>query len=181
MTPVFLAAFAITVAAEGSELDLNPDDRGNWTSGVIGVGELRGSKYGISSATYPTLDIAALTETDAQAIYARDFWALIQGDAMPPVVALTLFDAAVNSGRSVAVHWLQQVLGVGVDGVVGKVTLGALATWHDPVAMATALHQARGRYMIGLESWDIFRNGWENRLCALPFRVMAAVETLDHV
>ena len=177
MTPAFLAAFAITVAAEGSELDLNPDDRGNWTSGVIGVGELRGSKYGISAASYPMLDIAGMTEANAQAIYERDFWALIQGDAMPLVVALTLFDAAVLNGRSIAVHWLQQEIGVGVDGVVGRITLGALAS-RDPVDVAVALHQARGRYMIGLESWGTFRNGWENRLCALPFRVMAAATNL---
>ena len=65
MTPLFLAAFNVTFAAEGETLDRTPSDRGNWTSGVIGVGTLVGSKFGISAATYPTLDIPNLTRDGA--------------------------------------------------------------------------------------------------------------------
>ena len=35
----------------------DPNDRGNWTSGKIGVGELKGTKYGISAMAYPLEDI----------------------------------------------------------------------------------------------------------------------------
>jgi lysozyme family protein len=173
-TAAFLAAFAITVAAEGAELDLTRADRGNWTGGAVGRGELRGSKYGISAASYPTLDIAGLTEADARAIYARDFWAPIAGDALPPAVALVLFDAAVNNGRGGAVMWLQAAVGVTQDRGLGAITLAAVAT-HDPLAVAQEMHRLRGQFMIHDADWDEFRDGWEDRLLALPWRVLAAV------
>ena len=33
-------------------LSLDPNDRGNWTSGVIGKGELKGTKFGIASVFF---------------------------------------------------------------------------------------------------------------------------------
>ena len=56
----FEDAFARLIGNEG-EFDDSPKDRGNWTGGAIGVGELRGTKYGISAAAFPTLDIKAIT------------------------------------------------------------------------------------------------------------------------
>ncbi len=32
------------------------------------------TKYGISQRSYPTLNIAALTLSEAQALYRRDYW-----------------------------------------------------------------------------------------------------------
>ncbi len=32
-------------------------DRGNWTSGKVGEGLFKGTKYGISAMTYPNMDI----------------------------------------------------------------------------------------------------------------------------
>ncbi|MFH4425265.1 glycosyl hydrolase 108 family protein [Vibrio alginolyticus] len=55
-------------------LSLNPKDRGNWTSGIVGVGELKGSKYGVSAMSYPDLDIANLTRTECKEIVYRDFY-----------------------------------------------------------------------------------------------------------
>ena len=43
-------------------------DRGNWTSGVIGKGELKGTKYGVAAHAYPELDIKNLTIDDARKI-----------------------------------------------------------------------------------------------------------------
>ena len=46
---------------------------------------------------------------------------------MPPSLALLVFDAAVNCGVGRAARWLQGVLGVAQDGVLGDITLAALA------------------------------------------------------
>ena len=51
-----------------------PEDKGNWTSGKIGVGVLMGTKFGISAARYPFLDIKNLTLAEAKDIYFDDFW-----------------------------------------------------------------------------------------------------------
>lgn len=123
---LFAAVFAATVAAEGGgRLDLSANDRGNWTSGQVGVGKLKGSKFGISAMSYPTLDIFNLTLDDAQAIYWHDYWTPIHGDELPPALALLAFDAAVNSGVGNAIHWLQSALVVKIDGKIGDITLAA--------------------------------------------------------
>jgi lysozyme family protein len=48
---------------------LNPKDSGNWTGGKIGVGELKGSNFGISAAAYPKLDIKNLTREKVRPLY----------------------------------------------------------------------------------------------------------------
>lgn len=35
----------------------DPNDRGNWTGHNVGVGILKGTKYGIAAHAYPRLDI----------------------------------------------------------------------------------------------------------------------------
>lgn len=106
-------------------MSLDPDDDGNWTGGEKGKGELKGTKYGISSASFPDLDIAALTITDAKALYFKNYWLVCKCDKLPSPLALTTMDAAVNQGTSAASRMLQEALGVKVDGVIGPVTLNA--------------------------------------------------------
>jgi lysozyme family protein len=53
----FDRVFDIVVGHEGG-FTANPADCGNWTGGVIGTGTCRGTRFGISAAAYPDLDIA---------------------------------------------------------------------------------------------------------------------------
>jgi lysozyme family protein len=104
---------------EGSALSLDPHDRGNWTSGETGKGQLKGSKYGISAAQYPGEDIAALTEARSRELYRRDYWGAAGCDAVPDGIKFDLFDMAVNSGKGNAVRTLQKAVGATADGVLG--------------------------------------------------------------
>lgn len=56
------------------------------------------TKYGISKASYPNVDIANLTVDQAKAIYRRDYWKPVGAGAQPQDIALALFDFAVNAG-----------------------------------------------------------------------------------
>lgn len=76
----------------------DPHDRGNWTSGVIGQGELKGTKYGIAAHVYPNEDIRNLTLERAEEIYRRDYAPKVAFAHQPPGVDLTQFDIAVNAG-----------------------------------------------------------------------------------
>jgi len=122
----FAEAFAFVVSAEGV-LSLERGDPGNWTGGKVGEGELKGSKFGLSAAQYPTLDFASLTLDQAAAIYRRDYWQLCRCDELPRRLALVVFDSAVNQGQGTAVELLQASLGVTVDGALGPQTLAAVA------------------------------------------------------
>ena len=121
----FVDAFAYVVGEEG-KLSLDPNDKGNWTGGKVGVGELRGTKYGVSAAAYPTLDIANLSLSDAQAIAKRDYWDKISGDYLRYGIALCLFDFGYNAGIAEAISCAQTALDLTRDGVLGPHTLAAL-------------------------------------------------------
>ncbi|KVT60593.1 hypothetical protein WK55_09610 [Burkholderia ubonensis] len=120
----FDQAFALVVGIEGG-FSTDQNDPGNWTGGKVGVGVFKGTKYGISAAAYPNLDIANLTPDDAKAIYGSDYWAACACDRVPWPLALFVFDCAVNQGVGAAKMTLQQALGVTADGVIGPVTLAA--------------------------------------------------------
>jgi lysozyme family protein len=164
---VFEQAFAIVVGHEGG-YDVTSGDPGNWTGGAVGKGELHGTKYGISAAAYPTLDIANLTVEQAQSIYARDYWSRVAGDSLPPPLALLLFDSAVNNGVDRAIRWLQGAVGVGEDGQIGPATLTAVnAAKGADVCSEFMAH--RLAFMAALPTWRLFGLGWARRLCALPY------------
>jgi lysozyme family protein len=121
----FNDAFAYVVGEEGN-LSMDPDDPGNWTGHKIGQGILKGTKYGISAAAYPLLDISNLSLSDAKAIYQRDYWNKIGGDSLPWGNALCLFDFGVNAGIGEATRIAQRALGLPVDGILGPNTLGTI-------------------------------------------------------
>lgn len=105
---------ALSVLWVNEGVDANdPDDAGGLT------------RYGISQAAYPDLDIRALTREDAAAIYRRDYWAPIHGDELPLRLAVQTFDHAVNAGVVPAVRLLQTVCRVTPDGVMGPRTIAA--------------------------------------------------------
>jgi lysozyme family protein len=103
----FNEAFQVIIGHEGGYQNLY-NDHGNWTGGKVGVGVLKGTKYGISAASYPTRDIKNLTLDDARKIYKENYWDRINGDALEPALALVAFDFAVNSGVSRAIDLLNK-------------------------------------------------------------------------
>ena len=170
---LFTRVAGMTIGHEGASLDLTYGDRGNWTGGKVGIGELRGSRFGISAASYPTVDIAALTYDGALDIYDRDYFSRVRGDDLPPPLALLVFDAAVNNGVPRASHWLQLAVGAHVDGIVGDETVAS--TKHAVTALgwqavAMDVHAHRLDFMARDPDWAEFGLGWARRLVALTFQ-----------
>ena len=157
----FDQAYAFVFVVEGG-FSKDPNDPGNWTGGKCGVGELRGTKFGISAAAYPNLDIENLTSDDAKAIYERDYWRACSCDQMPWPLALFVFDGAVNQGQHAAKITLQQALGVPVDGDIGEVTLAAArAADAEHVALFLA---GRGIRYTHAQNFITDGQGWFKRL-----------------
>ena len=169
MTP-FDQAFAVVVGHEGG-FTKDPRDPGNWTGGAVGQGALHGTRWGISAASYPALDIAALTANEARVIYRRDYWDRVSGNGLPPPLALLVFDAAVNAGVGRAAKWLQGAAGVKADGVIGPATLGAVRAARA-VDVCVEFSAMRLLFMAGLPTWRTFGPGWSRRLSRLPFEAM---------
>ncbi len=90
----------------------DPDDLGGET------------KYGITKRRYPNLDIKSLTSHEATNIYYRDFYKPLNLDLIEDdLLALHIFDMAINAGKKRAVKLLQSCLnGIAKDGVIGPRT-----------------------------------------------------------
>lgn len=160
----FAEAFARVVGHEGG-FQNHHADRGNWTTGIVGKGELRGTKYGITAMSYPTLDIRNLTIEQAREIYLRDFWQRMQMDELPGVIRFDLFDAAVNSGPGNAVRFAQRAVGVVDDGSIGPVTLAAILR-RSPAEFLARFNGARLQFMSETSGWRDNSAGWARRIAA---------------
>lgn len=159
MVDSFSDAFDALIGNEGG-FTANPQDSGNWTGGKIGVGECKGTKYGVSAAQYPKLDIKNLTLTAAKTIVKRDYWDKYNCGVLDPAIAFQVLDAAYNGGYPV--KWLQQAVGVNPDGAMGVDTLTALRKT-DPLKVVGRFNAYRLQYLASLNR-PTFSNGWMKRI-----------------
>lgn len=122
---VFNEAFEEVIGLEGGYV-FDPADLGGET------------KYGISKAAYPQVDIKNLTLEQAKEIYFRDYWnKMLLGQLVNADVATELFEQGVNFGRVTAVLHAQKAVNlirtvtpvvapITEDGLIGPQTLKAL-------------------------------------------------------
>lgn len=160
----FDAVFDRLMGHEGAYSD-DPADPGNWTGGAVHVGTLKGTKFGISAASYPDLDIRNLTRELVRPIYFRDFWQRLDGDALYDGVAFQLFDFAVNSGIGTAVRYLQRAIGVADDGRWGPFSRAAAKRISETDTIMR-LNAERLSYMTRLRNWPTESRGWSRRIAA---------------
>jgi len=129
------------------------------------------TKYGISKRAYPDVNIAALTEAEAAAIYRDDYWDALNCGVLPCPVGLILFDTAVNCGKERTGRWLQEEVNgispvawqVEVDGDIGPLTVTA-AKQCDPRRLAMLLLARRQLHYLGLnKKMPQYFAGWIGR------------------
>jgi lysozyme family protein len=156
--------YSKTLKFEGGFQD-DPKDKGNWTGGEVGLGELRGTKYGISAKSYPNLDIKSLTEEQALEIYRRDYWQAMHLSAIDSNrIAWKIFDISINCGQGTAAKILQKSVGVEPDGLIGDVTLRAVNLADHVKLMAEIIHYQQHHYLSIRNSMnEKFFKGWMKR------------------
>ncbi|MDY0212571.1 MAG: glycosyl hydrolase 108 family protein [Desulfuromonadaceae bacterium] len=121
--PVFEQIINHTLVFEGSYSN-DPADPGGET------------RYGISKRSYPHVDIAALTITQARAIYYRDYYKSPHIDrivtyADAPQLAAKVFDLGVNTGHRRAIQMLQRAIN---QVCAGEVAARRAAPWRQKIA-----------------------------------------------
>ncbi|MDN5641345.1 MAG: secretion activator protein [Acinetobacter sp.] len=158
----FDQAFERLIGHEGKFTN-DRQDRGNWTTGVIGKGQLNGTKYGISAMTYPDLDIKSLSLEQAKTIYKRDWWDKINADQIEPALVFQVWDFAINAGMGTAKRKLQLAVGVLDDGIIGNLTIQAInkADLNDILLKFNA---ERLKYYTSLSTWPRYGKGWTLRV-----------------
>ena len=148
----FDSAFEALIGHEGGYVD-HPNDPGGET------------KFGISKRSYPDVNIAGLTLDEAKAIYRRDYWDRAKADEMPSELRSLIFDGAVNAGVAQSIKWLQRAAGAREDGVLGPITMSAIAD-SNPHKIASNFLGQRLNHMTELKHWDQFGRGWARRIAS---------------
>lgn len=120
------------------------NDAGNWTSGQVGVGENKGTNWGISAASYPHLDIKNLTQIEAHEIFERDYWQASGANQLDWPACLLVFDTAILHGIGTAISWLEKV-------------------GPNPYVFAAN----RLRVYTKMKNWDFWGKAWVNRMADL--------------
>ena len=151
----FDQAFDALLGHEGG-YSRHPDDPGGET--MWGVTRKVAVQEGYSG------EMRLLPRDTAKAIYRRRYWDAVKAEELPEVLRFTLFDAAVNSGVTQAVKWLQRALDVGEDGVIGPMTLQAAQK--VPMEVAVRITGFRLDFMTSLPTWGAFGRGWARRIAS---------------
>ena len=112
-----------------------------------------------------TGDMHVLPRDFAKEVYRRRYWDAVKADSLPEALRFSLFDAAVNSGITQAVKWLQRAVDVGDDGILGPMTLQA-AQRANGLRTAVALNAERLDFMTSLPTWGQFGRGWARRIAS---------------
>lgn len=111
-------------------------------------------------------DMRYLPREKACEIYKTDYWDPNRTDQLPASIRYPLFDASVNSGPVRAAEWLQEALGVEVDGDVGPFTVGA-ALISEPIEVAAAMLGLRLQFMTDTPIWGGNGRGWARRIALI--------------
>lgn len=154
----FSRAVEFTLGWEGG-FSNDPADPGNWTGGEVGKGALVGTKFGISAASYPDVDLANLTRDDAKAIYRRDYWEALglDADQYGPDYQVVAFDSAVQHGVGTVRAWMRRF----------------------PTVEGLLVH--RLGFYLQLRNFDRYGRGWVRRLHSLMAMVLHSKNELAEV
>ncbi len=152
----FDEAFDILMEHEGGYVN-HPDDPGGETN--WGVTKRVAEQEGYTGP------MQSLPKDLAKDIYKRKYWNAVKADQLPEELRYSVFDAAVNSGPKRAIQWLQEVLGVGEDGLLGEMSLRQLSMKH-PKDVAIQYNCVRLDFLTSLPTWKSFGKGWTRRVLA---------------
>ncbi|MBX9584737.1 MAG: hypothetical protein K2X87_30910 [Gemmataceae bacterium] len=150
MTADFDRAIALVLEHEGGYAN-HPKDPGKET------------KFGISKAAFPEVDVKHLTLPQAEEIYRRHYWDEYHCGTLPWPLALVMFDCFIQFSPRNPILWLQAAVGVRADGRLGPVTLGAARAHPDPGKAAAGVMADRAVYRLQHPAFMTFAKGWERR------------------
>ena len=171
----FAACLKIVLAHEGGFAD-HPADPGGATNRGITLRTLAEWR-GVSPWWALDKDaVRALGLGETREIYRARYWDAVAGDELPKGLDLAVFDFAVNSGPARAVRTLQALLGVAEDGVVGPVTLGAVAERAGKGGGANLIRELCARrlgFLRTLTIFPIFGTGWTRRVADTEARALS--------
>jgi lysozyme family protein len=154
----FAHALQLVLVHEGGYVD-HPRDPGGATNKGVTLDVFR-RFYGHSKTKN---DLQAITDAQLEQIYRNGYWDKCRCDELPDGVDYVVFDQAVNSGPGRSAKWLQDAVGVPVDGAIGPQTINATSQ-RSPAQVINAMCDARLAFLQRLDTWQTFGRGWKTRV-----------------
>lgn len=112
-----------------------------------------------------------IEDAEVYDIYRTQYWDKVSGDDLPSGLDYAVYDFAVNSGPRRAVQFLQRIIGVEDDGVMGNVTLGRIRELQaeggeigEIGEIIERLCTDRWNWMQTLRTFRTFGRGWTRRV-----------------
>lgn len=169
MSAQFDLALPTILAHEGGDrYSDHPNDKGGPTKWGITATTLGAWRMQGHAATAE--EVKALGPDEAAAIYRARYWDACRCDEIgDQILATKLFDLAVNCGPASAVRMLQRAVGrcqaamVEVDGVLGPLTLAAVADCDSAELVIELVHVATEHYLAIVNrdpTQRVFLAGW---------------------
>lgn len=123
------------------------------------------TRFGISKANNPDVDVEHLTEDQAKQLYRDRYWDPCRCELLPSGIAFVVADIAVNQGVGRAKNVLQLSLNVKQDGVIGDITLVAAHGQYGPSLIAELIAQRNFAYGL-IPQFLRYGLGWSRRSAA---------------
>lgn len=131
------------------------------------------TNFGVIQRTYdayrqrmgkPKQSVRHIAKEEVWDIYKSQYWDAIHGDLLPDGLDYAVYDFAVNSGPKRAVQFLQRLLHVKDDGIVGNHTLAAIRGHNNIQQLIIDLCNRRWEWMKTLRTFSTFGRGWTRRV-----------------
>ncbi len=158
----YKASLALVLAHEGGYVNHPKDPGGATNKGVTqkvydAYRRVKGAK--LQSVRY-------ISDDEVSEIYQKQYWKLVRGDSLPAGLDYAVFDFGVNSGISRAVRYLQRLVGVEDDGIIGNMTLAAIydAAKKNEEALIVNYCANRMVFLKSLGTFSTFGKGWTRRV-----------------
>jgi lysozyme family protein len=153
----FADSISIVLKHEGGYVN-NPADPGGET------------KFGISKAAHPEVDIAILTEEKAKDIYRTKYWEPNKlGELTNQKIANAVLDAIVNHGKGAFI--VQKALiasgyELNADNAIGPITRYALNSVNEKIFLKNYVATRKAYYDALIDkdpALQVFKKGWYKR------------------
>ena len=147
----------------------HPNDKGGCTNMGVTISIFR-QYYGRNKTCE---DLRKLTEEQWQYIFKKGFWDRIQGDKIECQSVANMIADYVWASGVYGIKYVQKLLGVSADGIIGAKTLLAINSYPSSKELFERIRQRRLDHFDAIvknnPSQKVFLKGWKRRVNSMDW------------
>lgn len=162
--------------AEGTVFENDPNDSAGATRFGLTIDDLH--EYGLDvnlDGIIDYKDVMGLTPETASNVLKKLYWDYFRADTINnQSVAEFFVDGGLNQGRILIAKYIQSVLGVTADGIIGFKTISAINLHHSIQDIFIQVYNKRKQRYYDIVARNptesVYLTGWINRLNNIKFK-----------